>query len=650
LSTEFHKFIRKRSQQHINDMAGLYNIRPPSFPDVDVITFTNQDKTKGRLSNGQEVDTIPIGQPRNTDIGYRMDGNSYAVQREPVIKQFSDGGNTQCFAFDFDPSEVKATLYAMHLGSSAVLPIPQDLKDMSTTDNGNWSAGFTPSGKHIVFTIIENNVDSTLKTTTGLTAHWIYYKNFTLDNQGSFSIGSSAEGSAVLTGLITEPSSPSITWSNTQVLTSLVGNGTATFTLEDDPNFPENNEIAYTIDVFPESDNDYNSGNESHNVISVFYEEADDDGVLQPAVDFIGSVVAYKRLTKVKRVLEVSGEDGDGHTVSAQSSFTSTASSRAFYMDVDRVANVHVTLTSTYPYANTPFSVSTVPGDLEGQWSSGSASTIFMNIWGVGNQYYLDGPDCDDTHQHTNLDTLDAGSFPSQNFVTEKLGTYVESLGLTVGTPVDQKVTFDYKTIVSPGSCTTGTQTTDVGINYSQSVYKQETNQLATVFWYSANSGTSSSYVDVDSASAGTGYVNENLISAFRSSATEGDEFVALRMSPPSTSPLTGSNYIVQGDYLDQTGTDVDNIVAFGTLAYNDREILDLLTFSEFDNDVFPKVIDSSTEFPVTLLSIESIESGTRWKIKKWRYSSGQFSLMKSKIVTKPTIFFIQPDDYIMRN
>jgi hypothetical protein len=648
LSTEFEKFIKKRAQQHIKDMAGLYNLKPSFLPDVDVVTFTNQDKSKGTLSNGTEVNTIPIGQPRNTDIGYKIDGDTYAVQRDSVRMQYTDGGNTQCFALDLSPSEVKATLYSMTLGSSAVLPIPASLIAKATPDFGNWDIGFTPSGKHIVFTIIENVVESTLKTNTGLTAHWLYFKNFNLDSTGSFTVGSSAQNSASLTPLIGDPDSPSITWANTQTLDTLTGSGQVTITLEDDPNFAENSETAFTIDNFPDSGNQYNAGNENHNIISVFYEETDDDGVLQPAVDFVGSVVAYKRMTKVKRVVEVSGESADTHTMVAQSAYSGTSSSRAFYMDVDRVANVHVTLTSTYPYANTPFSTSTVPGDLEGKYSSGSSSTTFLNIWGVGNQYYLDGPDCDDTHQHTNLDTLDAGVFPTDNFVTEKLGTYIENLGLTVGTPVDQKVTFDYKTINSPGSCTTGTQTTTVGINYSQSLYKQDTKQLATVFYYSANSGLSGSYSDP--ASTDDSYQDEQLSSAFRSTSTEGSNFTAVLMNPPSSNPSSASNMVVQGGYLEQDGTDVDNIVSFGTLAYNDREILDLLTFSEFDNDIAPKVIDSSDDFPMTLLTIESIEAGVRWKIKKWRYTGGEFSLMKAKIVTRPSVFFIQPDDYIMRN
>lgn len=627
--------------------------------DIDLVTFTNQERTEGVLSDGTEVDTVAFGRPSETDVGYRLSNGVYAVAKDPIRMQYCDGGSTTVFCIHASSNAVAANLYNYNTGSCCSIPIPADLVAMATTAKDNWDIGFTPSGKHIIFTIIENVVDSDLKTTTDLKAHWVYYKNYSISNN-TLMYSATSSGEAVITGSLVDPTDPTINWDNTQILTSLTAVGSSTVVFENDPNFPENNEIAETIDWFPDSSNNYNSGTVSHNIKSVFYEELDQNGNLVPAVDFVGSIMKYKRKTLVKRPVSITGVSIDGHTMVATSSYTGSNASRAYYMDCDRLANTHVTLTSTYPYAaGVPGAdlTNAIPGEISGQYSSGTISTLNTSLWGTGNQAYFDGPNCFNRHLHTALDTIDAGNSSSQTF-RNQVGTSVESgIGFSAGLPLAQKVTFDYIQYAGSGSCITGTTTTTFGgigqgqAEVSQSAYRQSTTQTASVFYYSANSGLGGVYSDP--LSSNSGYTKETITSAFRSTSRVAGsiftDYQAALINPSSSDPV-GDALVVQEGYLEQSGTNVQDILFNGILAYTDASVLDLLDYPVLDPDFIFKVYDSSSSNPLMMISVEPFtENGiAKWRVKRYAFNGSSFTRRKLKAVINrwPSR---DPDDLTMR-
>lgn len=647
--SDFDEFKTKWVKRYIDDMLNLSksgSAAPNPDVDVDVVTFKNPDKTKGTLSNGNEVNTVPVGKPQSTDIGFKIDEDTYAVVKEGQRVLYEDGGTTKVYVLEPSGSTLAVNLRYVNTDTLISIPIPSDLLSKVTTDNSNWDIGFTSTGNHIVLGLIENIRDDTLKTTTGLRAHWVYYKNFSITKVSgidTFTTRETVQGNSDLTSLFTYPTAPNITWNNNQSFNTYTGGGTLDFVLQDDPNFPENSETAHTIDFFPSFTNNYDSSTVSHNIVMDFYEYVDNFGVSQPAVDFVGSVMLYSRVSKIKRVQSLTGNATDGDTPSYSATYSGASSTRSYYMDANRIKDITVILAPSSPWAVNGGSISTaIPDQFDAKYTSGSSSVVSTNIWGVGKEAIMP-----DRHQDLYLSRADNGTFPTDNFVLERLGENIENFQTASG---NKSVTFDYWVIGSGAPGTTGTTTTSVGNTaQSQIRYKQSTNQKSLIFYFSTKDGISGTFSDPLSTS--TSFSKESYSSAFKSTTTQG---IAALTRTGYISSAT-NRIVVFNNYLAQSGTDVESILTSGELLYSDKSITDLSVSNPnlYNNDFWKRTIDSSDTYDIIFLTIEEIAGDVvKWKWKKWGYDAFHttFTLLKTKTTDKPaSYFFFSPKRWIIK-
>jgi hypothetical protein len=82
----FGDFVRKETRRVLNNLLSQQpgNISPPGLNNTEFITFTNGERTKGKTDSGIEVDTIPIGMPRDRDLGIRVGAKQYLVRGRNV--------------------------------------------------------------------------------------------------------------------------------------------------------------------------------------------------------------------------------------------------------------------------------------------------------------------------------------------------------------------------------------------------------------------------------------------------------------------------------------------------------------------------------------------------------------------------------------
>lgn len=203
MSGEAYDYIVKKCKQRTRDaINALYHMATPSNKNVDVITFTNQELTRGRLSNGQEVDVVPVGAPNPIrDTGYKITEGKYLVYREALKVIHLEGSLSRQFIITSASPDDNGVLSLPEFNLVNVVNwtayrIPKEslttLYDTSLDGtNGWWTCSISPNKAYItivrlaqttVFTSVSNFPYGTIQTATAsVRVYCSVISNFTLN-------------------------------------------------------------------------------------------------------------------------------------------------------------------------------------------------------------------------------------------------------------------------------------------------------------------------------------------------------------------------------------------------------------------------------------------------------------------------------------
>jgi hypothetical protein len=143
-------YINRLVQKKMNELFSLHTQKPQTNPDIDVVTFTNPEKTKGTLSDGTEVNTVPVGKPGTSEIGYKLADGLIIVQKDPLrIKTLTSSSKSfRILVSEFDNGTSIQTFYIIKKGSDKryrVANLPNMPHALAET-----IAQLSPDGKHLV--------------------------------------------------------------------------------------------------------------------------------------------------------------------------------------------------------------------------------------------------------------------------------------------------------------------------------------------------------------------------------------------------------------------------------------------------------------------------------------------------------------------
>jgi hypothetical protein len=147
---EARDYINRLVQKKMNELFSLHTQKPQTNPDIDVVTFTNPEKTKGTLSDGTEVNTVPVGKPGTSEIGYKLADGSYMVKKDPLrIKTLTSSSKSfKILVSELDNDTAIQTFYVIKKGSDKryrVVNLPALPHARSDT-----IAQLSPDGRHLV--------------------------------------------------------------------------------------------------------------------------------------------------------------------------------------------------------------------------------------------------------------------------------------------------------------------------------------------------------------------------------------------------------------------------------------------------------------------------------------------------------------------
>lgn len=584
-----------------------------SDPDSAVIEFINPERTKGKLPNGQIVDTITKGSVFGKyGIGYRVGKKKYVVYQKPAIVTHVDGGGfTPYVMLISSPAFPSILVFDVKKNLWATVTLPSGFS--TNLDVNRMGAGFTPSGRHLIVWGYFSTGDEDLQLVQNVQAKWVYFKNFRIvsdpesldpSTEGLFESDDPITGTGSLSNGLAQPPSASVPdWDPAIFDTAQLLNGSTEVDFEDDPDFETELNGAFYIGDPPTEAYNPLTADPIYPIRAEYYEYTDNNGAVQPALDLFGSFDLHNQKRNYKRVTEMLSEyENVTPPLNRSRSYTATygplVEESQYWGDETRIEDRNTTIVAQSSLGATTYFSNNAP-DVVRLYST--PYTTFTNSNFISTEP-IDGIGGD-------TQKWDASDV---NATEDKIGSPVQSVNVNV----------NYEN--GTGSHILVTSETNVRV-------KVRTNTNETIFYYQTHNGISDSAiskqttVDEEGEETVIGTLVEfnitNSQTSFRSKTTPAVSTARALATIGEGSEQ--SAFLVPG-YIATPGTNVQNLLntALGQVIFSNIFTKDAGVTS-LQNVDFIIVLDDLNVITITIVT-ETVEDETiyKWNFQKWSYNS----------------------------